>query len=44
MTSLPSHEKLKEMTLTNVTVGYDGDSIVKEASFQLLEGQIGCLL
>ncbi|MFT2098224.1 ABC transporter ATP-binding protein [Marinomonas sp. 2405UD66-6] len=44
MTSLPSHEKLKEMTLTNVTVGYDGGAIVKEASFQLLEGQIGCLL
>lgn len=44
MTSFPSHQTLKEMTLTNVTVGYDGGVIVKEASFQLLAGEIGCLL
>ena len=33
MTPLPPHETLKEMTLTKVTVGYDGSSIVKEAPF-----------
>ncbi|NVK73965.1 MAG: ABC transporter ATP-binding protein [Oceanospirillaceae bacterium] len=44
MTSLPPHKLLKEMTLTDVSVGYDGDAVVKNASFQLLEGQIGCLL
>lgn len=44
MTPLPPYKTLKEMTLTKVTVGYDGYAIVKEASFQLREGQIGCLL
>ncbi len=44
MTSLPPQTLLKEMQLDNVSVGYDGISVVKNASFQLLEGQIGCLL
>lgn len=44
MTPLPTHETLKEMILTKVTVGYDGNAIVKNASFQLQEGMIGCLL
>jgi iron(III) transport system ATP-binding protein len=44
MASLPLHKTLKEMTLTNVSVGYDGGVVVKNAAFQLLEGQIGCLL
>ncbi|ETI61107.1 ABC transporter ATP-binding protein [Marinomonas profundimaris] len=44
MTSIPLHKTLKDMTLTNVSVGYDGDVVVKRAAFQLLEGQIGCLL
>lgn len=44
MTPLPPHEVLKEMTLTNVSVGYSGNVVVENASFQLLEGQIGCLL
>jgi iron(III) transport system ATP-binding protein len=44
MTLLSSHSMLKELKLTNVSVGYDGDAVVKNASFQLMEGQIGCLL
>lgn len=44
MTSLPPREMLKEMKLINVSVGYNGDVVVENASFQLLEGQIGCLL
>ncbi|TYL49490.1 ABC transporter ATP-binding protein [Marinomonas sp. IMCC 4694] len=32
------------MTLTDVSIGYDGHVVVKNASFQLKEGQIGCLL
>lgn len=44
MSSLPPHKLLKEMTLADVSVGYDGDAVVKNASFKLLEGQIGCLL
>jgi len=44
MASLPLHKTLKEMKLTNVSVGYDGGVVVKNATFQLLEGQIGCLL
>ncbi|UDV04090.1 ABC transporter ATP-binding protein [Marinomonas profundi] len=44
MTLLAPHTTLKEMTLSNVSVGYDGEAVVKSASFQLLEGQIGCLL
>ena len=44
MTSLSLHASLKELTLSDVSVGYDGSAVVKNASFQLLEGQIGCLL
>ena len=44
MTLLSSHSMLKELKLTNVSVGYDGNAVVKNASFQLMEGQIGCLL
>ncbi|MBR7889091.1 ABC transporter ATP-binding protein [Marinomonas sp. A79] len=44
MTSLPSQKQLKDLTLDHVSVGYDGVAVVKQASFQLHEGQIGCLL
>lgn len=44
MSSFSSSETLKDMSLTNVTLGYGDNVIVKNASFELLEGQIGCLL
>lgn len=44
MTSSPLYTSLKELTLSGVSVGYDKEVVVKDVSFQLLEGQIGCLL
>jgi len=44
MSSFSSSEILKEMSLTDVTLGYGDNVIVESASFDLLEGQIGCLL
>ncbi|MCB5162680.1 ABC transporter ATP-binding protein [Marinomonas algarum] len=41
---LPIQKQLKSMTLNAVSVGYEGQPIVKQASFELKEGQIGCLL
>ncbi|MBJ7538904.1 ABC transporter ATP-binding protein [Marinomonas transparens] len=44
MASLSSHNTLKDITLNDVSVGYDKCAVVQGASFTLLEGQIGCLL
>ncbi|MCV2403445.1 ABC transporter ATP-binding protein [Marinomonas sp. C2222] len=44
MSLSPSNETLTELVLENAVVGYDGKAIVTEASFQLGEGEIGCLL
>lgn len=44
MTSLPPNKTLKELKLINLIVGYEGEVVVKNANFDLVEGQIGCLL
>ncbi|WP_191601309.1 ABC transporter ATP-binding protein [Marinomonas algicola] len=43
MTS-PSTSAVSELSIHNVTISYDDIQIIKEVSFSLKEGEIGCLL
>lgn len=44
MTAMPPNKMLKELKLNNVAIGYQGVPVVQDASFRIVEGQIGCLL
>ncbi|WP_394181160.1 ABC transporter ATP-binding protein [Marinomonas posidonica] len=44
MTQESSSNMASDLTLSNVTVGYDGQQIVASTSFHLAAGEIGCLL
>lgn len=44
MTSLPPTHMLKDLNIKNVSVSYDDKSIIQGVEFNLVAGQIGCLL
>lgn len=44
MSSVAAKNRLKELMISDLSVGYQGDAVVHHVSFTLLEGQIGCLL
>ncbi|RDL42798.1 ABC transporter ATP-binding protein [Marinomonas piezotolerans] len=44
MTAMPPNKILKELSLNSICVGYHDKAVVEDASFRIVEGQIGCLL
>lgn len=44
MTAMPPNKMLKELKLSNISVGYQGVPVVQDVNFRIIEGQIGCLL